>query len=160
MIAYKSIAGSSAHLRPIHGIFQKLVCRRIAASANALTPHLKSQGDSAATKVTASNASHFTVNNVTASDVTATDVPGSAQDPPADDLFDKHSPNYWRKDKTLPEYKRHKLAMKEKLNGKSWQPHKRVSREVMDHMKQLAREVRFELESLASLKFLLTRLPH
>ncbi|KAI9290020.1 hypothetical protein BC943DRAFT_313134 [Umbelopsis sp. AD052] len=67
--------------------------------------------------------------------------PVDATPPPEVDIFDKHSPSYWRKNKALPEYQRHKLAIKEKLNGQTWQPRHRLSREAMDHMKQLAREV-------------------
>lgn len=69
--------------------------------------------------------------------------PDDSIEPPEVDIFDKHSPNYWRKNKALPGYQRHKLAIKEKLNGQTWQPRHRLSREAMDHMKQLAREVRW-----------------
>lgn len=70
-------------------------------------------------------------------------LPDDSIEPPEVDIFNKHSPNYWRKNKALPGYMRHKLAIKEKLNGQTWQPRHRLSREAMDHMKQLAREVRW-----------------
>ncbi|KAG2172270.1 hypothetical protein INT43_004811 [Umbelopsis isabellina] len=47
-------------------------------------------------------------------------------------------PQNWRKDKSLPQFVRHKYAMKEKLEGKPWQPRNRVSREVMNEMKRLS----------------------
>ncbi|KAJ2962465.1 hypothetical protein NQZ79_g2303 [Umbelopsis isabellina] len=47
-------------------------------------------------------------------------------------------PQNWRKDKSLPQFFRHKYAMKEKLEGRPWQPRNRVSREVMDEMKRLS----------------------
>lgn len=50
-------------------------------------------------------------------------------------------PQNWRKDKSLPQFFRHKYAMKEKLEGKPWQPRNRVSREVMNEMKRLSEMV-------------------
>ena len=129
MITFNSFTRFASHYRPSRTVFQNLICRRITVAASALSSDSKTSKPlpTATLEVRSDNAS---------------DAAEVDQTPPEVDIFDKHSPDYWRKDKSLPEYKRHKLAMKEKLNGKSWQPHKRVSREVMDHMKQLARQVR------------------
>jgi hypothetical protein len=62
-------------------------------------------------------------------------VPLDMEDPKED------IPKDWRKDKSLPQFLRHKYAMKEKLEGKPWQPRNRVSREVMNEMKRLSEMV-------------------
>lgn len=38
----------------------------------------------------------------------------------------------WRKDKTLPEWKRQKLSLNEKLKGEKWNPNKKLSRDEIE----------------------------
>jgi hypothetical protein len=119
----------------LHGhsrlVSQNAVCRRSTFMSTALSSESKRPGQNIALHENPS---------VTSPDPTDAS-PDDTTAPPEVDIFDKHSPSYWRKSKTLPEYQRHKLAIKEKLNGQTWQPRHRLSREAMDHMKQLAREV-------------------
>ncbi|KAG0341846.1 Required for respiratory growth protein 9 mitochondrial [Podila humilis] len=44
------------------------------------------------------------------------------------------------KDADLPQWKKHKLAMKEKLLGKAWNPQRKLSREAMDEVRYLRKQ--------------------
>ncbi|KAI8584714.1 hypothetical protein K450DRAFT_217647 [Umbelopsis ramanniana AG] len=114
---------------PLRLVIQTAVCGRSTFMSTALSLESKRPGQNIALQENPSVES--------AADASPDDTIA----PPEVDIFDKHSPSYWRKNKALPEYQRHKLAIREKLNGQTWQPRHRLSREAMDHMKQLAREV-------------------
>ncbi|BAO41254.1 uncharacterized protein YNL213C [Kluyveromyces marxianus] len=47
----------------------------------------------------------------------------------------------WRDDKNLPDWKRQKLALKEKLKGEKWNPSKKLSREQMESVRLLKRQL-------------------
>lgn len=50
-------------------------------------------------------------------------------------------PNDWRKDAGMPEWKRQKYALREKFKGKNWSPQKKLSREEMNSVKILKKEL-------------------
>lgn len=50
-------------------------------------------------------------------------------------------PSDWRKDTGMPEWKRQKFALAEKFKGKKWSPQKKLSREEMNSVRVLKKEL-------------------
>lgn len=50
-------------------------------------------------------------------------------------------PENWRKDQMMPEWKRQKYALGEKFKGKAWNPVKKLSRDEMESVRLLKREL-------------------
>lgn len=50
-------------------------------------------------------------------------------------------PENWRKDQMMPEWKRQKYALGEKFKGKAWNPVKKLSRDEMESVRMLKREL-------------------
>lgn len=50
-------------------------------------------------------------------------------------------PDNWRKNEFIPEWKKQKYALNEKFKGGSWNPSKKLSREEMESVRMLKREI-------------------